>query len=268
MPRSILLVGTVLAAIWIAAAGVLMTGDGPAPLPLVAKTEVKQVGELHLAMMDLDPAAAPVKAIALEQIARVTQLGVPPPRNVSPAGTTGWPTPGIDATRVSGALPEAPPPEPPEPDMFHRVVVENAGTLKSGKSKIILAHIETRSRGHKCHDTEGRKWPCGQAAVTELRMLIRGRALACEGVKGPRSLTRKQPRTCHIGPTDVAEWLITQGWVTPTTDAPERYRDAHLAAQQEKRGIYGAAWGRGVPSATLPEATEAGVPEVASSSDT
>lgn len=268
MTRSIVLVGTILAAIWIAAASVLMSGDGPPPLVSAGTPAVKQAGQLHMATTELDPASVPVKAIALEQIARVTQLGVPPPRNVSPAGTTGWPTPGTDATRVSGALPAAPPPEPPEPDMFHRVVVENAGTLKSGTSRITLAHIETRSRNHKCHDSEGRKWPCGQAAVTELRMLIRGRSLACEGVKGPGSLTRKQPRTCHIGQTDIAEWLIAQGWVIPKPDAPERYREVHLAAQQDKRGIYGAAWGRGAPAATPPEPIDASVPEDASRSDT
>lgn len=265
MPRSLTILGIVFAAVWIAAASVLMSGDGPDQLPLVTKVaEIEGQGQLQFVMAEFDASEKPVKSIALEQIARVTQIGVPPPRNVSPAGTTGWPTPGIDAQRVSGALPAAPPPEPPEPDLFRRVVVEDAGTLKSGKSQIQLAHIEPRKRGHKCHDNEGHKWPCGQAAVTELRMLIRGRALACEGIKGPAALTRKEPRTCRIGQTDVGEWLVSQGWVIPQPDAPERYREAHLEAQQEKRGIYGPAWGRRSPNITpadTPPVTDAEAPD-------
>jgi endonuclease YncB( thermonuclease family) len=250
MSRSLFIVGLALAAVWVVAASYLFgshDSDAGTDTQSTAST-IAAEGEIRSAMAQLDPAQldandSPVKAIALEQITRVTEIGVPPPRNVSPEGATGWPSPGLNAARVPGALPASPPPEPPEPDVFRQVVVENAGSFTSGKSKITLAHIEARSSTHHCHDAKGRKWPCGQAAVTELRMLIRGRTVSCEGIKGPRSLQRKSPRTCHIGPTDLAQWLIQQGWAIPKTDAPEAYREAHLAAQTERRGIYGMAWG-------------------------
>ncbi|MCB1480377.1 MAG: thermonuclease family protein [Rhodobiaceae bacterium] len=167
---------------------------------------------------------------------------IKPSRNVTPPDTLPWPTPqGLVERLPADPLP-LPPPEPPKAKQITRVVVEDARTLISGDETIRIAGIETRNADERCRDADGYDWPCGQAAITELRMLVRGRSVDCAPL--PEGAPAETPRRCDLAGTDLAEWLLRQGWGTPAPGAPEAYREAHEEARKEKRGEYGKAWGR------------------------
>lgn len=167
---------------------------------------------------------------------------IKPSRNVTPPDTLPWPTPqGLVERLPADPLP-LPPPEPPKAKQITRVVVEDARTLISGDETIRIAGIETRNADERCRDADGYDWPCGQAAITELRMLVRGRSVDCAPL--PDGAPPQTPRRCDLAGTDLAEWLLRQGWGTPAPGAPEAYREAHEEARKEKRGEYGKAWGR------------------------
>ncbi|MFN0262422.1 thermonuclease family protein [Tepidamorphus sp. 3E244] len=167
---------------------------------------------------------------------------IAPVRNISPPDTTPWPMPEGPVERIPADPLPLPPPEPPKPDTLRRVVVEDARTLKTPRQTITLANIETRSPDAKCTDPDGYSWPCGQAAITELRMLIRGRAVVCDPL--PDDAAETTPRRCDMGSFDIGEWMVERGWAEPAPGAPEAYRKAHDLAVNEKRGAYGRAWGR------------------------
>ena len=167
---------------------------------------------------------------------------IKPSRNITPPGTTPWPMPEGPVERLpADPIPE-PPPEPPKKTQITRVIVEDARTLISGDETIHIAGIETSDADERCRDAEGYDWPCGQAAITELRMLVRGRSVDCAPL--PEGAPAETPRRCDLAGTDLAEWLLRQGWGTPAPGAPEAYREAHEEARKEKRGEYGKAWGR------------------------
>ena len=167
---------------------------------------------------------------------------IKPSRNITPPGTTPWPMPeGLVERLPADPIPE-PPPEPPKKKQITRVVVADAGTLISGGETIRIAGIETRDPDARCKDDDGYDWPCGQAAITELRMLVRGRSVDCAPL--PEGTPPETPRRCDLAGTDLGEWMLRQGWGTPAPGAPEAYREAHDAARKDKRGEYGRAWGR------------------------
>lgn len=186
-------------------------------------------------------AGAPATAANTRPPERVFET-ITPSRNITPPDTTPWPMPEGPVERLPPDPVPEPPAEPPAPERLGRVVVRDARTLVSGDTRIVLANIETRAREARCTDPDGFDWPCGQAALTQLRMLIRGRAISCDPLE--EDAPAHAPRRCYIGSIDLAEWMVAGGWATPAAGAPQAYRDAHDAARREGRGAFGRAWGR------------------------
>ncbi len=88
----------------------------------------------------------------------------------------------------------------------------------------------------QCQDETGKRWPCGAAAMTALRQLIRARAVVCD-LPGPgeqKSFTAR----CAVSGTDLSTWLVRQGWAKPN-DLPEpALADAAEAAKSERVGVW------------------------------
>ncbi|MCB1472487.1 MAG: hypothetical protein H6884_07985 [Rhodobiaceae bacterium] len=228
--RTLIVIAIVLAAIWIGAAGWLWSAFfvEPAQVPDQAPPQ---------ASVQPEPEPEPVKT----NPAQPALEDITPARNVTPPDTTPWPTPSGPVERLpADPLPE-PPPEPLKPDTLLRVVVEDARTLRAGAETITLGGFQARGADETCTDPGGRRWPCGQAAITELRMLVRGRAIDCDPL--PETAPDNTPRRCELSGTDLAEWMLRQGWGEPAADAPDAYRQAYEAARKEQRGAFGNAWG-------------------------
>ena len=124
----------------------------------------------------------------------------------------------------------------PERKRFFRVVVEDAGTLKSGKTTIRLAGLTAPAPEETCPDKAGGRWACGRRGRAALARLIRSKAIDCdiaERQEGGVAVAR-----CKVGRVDINEWVVRRGWARLSEAAPERYAEALDKAKQDGRGIW------------------------------
>ena len=138
-----------------------------------------------------------------------TSLGEPAPAPQSDASRPGDGSGEMDrhAAIEQGRAAAA---KPPVRKRFYRVIVQDAGTLKTGNHIIRLAGISVREEDETCKDENGASWPCGTRARAALTRLIRGRAVICDvPAAGDRpEITAR----CRIGETDLSLWMVAQGW--------------------------------------------------------
>ena len=120
--------------------------------------------------------------------------------------------------------------------IYYRVIVSDSGTLEAGDVVIRLNGIVASKADAQCHDKQGKNWPCGAAAKTALRRLVRARAVVCD-LPEPgeqKSFTAR----CAVSGTDLSTWMVRQGWAKPN-DLPEpALADAAEAAKSERIGLW------------------------------
>src|SRR5262245_25952890 len=94
----------------------------------------------------------------------------------------------------------------PTKKTYYRVFVPDSGTLEAGDVVIKLNGIVASKADAQCQDEKGKSWPCGAAAKTALRQLIRARAVVCDllGPGGHKSFTAR----CAVSGTDLSTWLV------------------------------------------------------------
>ena len=120
--------------------------------------------------------------------------------------------------------------------IYYRVIVPDSGTLEAGDVIIKLNGIVASKADAQCHDKQGKNWPCGAAAKTALRRLIRARAVVCD-LPEPgeqKSFTAR----CAVSGTDLSTWLVRQGWAKPNDPPQPALADAAEAAKSERIGLW------------------------------
>jgi endonuclease YncB( thermonuclease family) len=140
------------------------------------------------------------------------------------------------APEVKQVIPE---PAPVEPRRFFRVVVADAGTLVAGERTLRLADVDVPAADAECGDAAGHRWSCGTRARTALRRFVRHRAVEClplgEADLAPdgQSVVR-----CRVGRTDIATWLVENGWASPADAAAPALAALGETARSENRGLW------------------------------
>jgi endonuclease YncB( thermonuclease family) len=137
--------------------------------------------------------------------------------------------------------PEPSPPQGPDPDIYRLVIIEGAGLINARDRLLRLAHVDAPPADRICQREDGERWPCGRRARTALRRLVRRRAIACLDLDPdapPPEDNAPIPVRCEVAGTDLARWLVAQGWAAPADGAPEEWTALHEAAQEEQRGLY------------------------------
>ncbi|WP_018700878.1 thermonuclease family protein [Amorphus coralli] len=149
---------------------------------------------------------------------------------------------------------EPPPPLPPKPVRYHLVVVEDATTIDASGTVLTIGSVEGPTTFEACKEGSPVAWSCELRARTALRQLVRARAIEClavdeetarllsspeaedpEGQHGPKGPFEA---TCSVGGTDIAGWLVSQGWAKPAEGAPDRLKVLSWIAQEQKRGLW------------------------------
>ena len=120
-----------------------------------------------------------------------------------------------------------------KPQIF-RPVASAAGRIDTDGLTIVIAGIEILEPEQTCRGADG-DWPCGMAARTAFRSLLRGRALDCALPDGerPESLVT----SCRVGTQDLGAWLVSNGWAKVSSTGP--YASEQSAAVEGRRGIFG-----------------------------
>ena len=150
----------------------------------------------------------------------------------------------------------------PKPLLF-QPVAEAAGVIAAGGRTLTIAGVEPLTDSETCQLAGGGEWPCGRAARTAFRGLLRARAVTCDFPEGEVADDATVP--CRVGRRDIGAWLVENGWARAADDT---YLAEARAAREAGRGIYGACPGSlpAAPSATtssiVPDATQpASAPE-------
>lgn len=120
--------------------------------------------------------------------------------------------------------------------IYYRVIVSDSGTLEAGDVVIRLNGIVASKADAQCHDKQGKNWPCGAAAKTALRRLVRARAVVCD-LPEPgeqKSFTAR----CAVSGTELSTWMVRQGWAKPNDPPEPALADAAEAAKSERIGLW------------------------------
>ena len=120
--------------------------------------------------------------------------------------------------------------------IYYRVIVSDSGTLEAGDVVIRLNGIVASKADAQCHDKQGKNWPCGAAAKTALRRLVRARTVVCD-LPEPgeqKSFTAR----CAVSGTDLSTWIVRQGWAKPNDPPEPALADAAEAAKSERIGLW------------------------------
>lgn len=143
---------------------------------------------------------------------------------------------------LPGYVPPATIPSPrPEAKMLKadpllfKPLVEQAGVIVAEGRIITLAGIDPLPVEETCGADAGSPWPCGMIARTAFRNFLRGRAVRCDFPDG--DLPEKVTAPCRLGKSDLAEWLVANGWARIDGDT---YKEQAEAAENAKLGVYGA----------------------------
>lgn len=100
----------------------------------------------------------------------------------------------------------------PQPDP---ITVSGSARILDGDS-LIVDGIEIRldgvdaPEGAQTCERAGQTWPCGREATINLRNLLRGRIVTCEGRE--RDAHGRLLATCKVRGAEINRWLVEQGW--------------------------------------------------------
>lgn len=175
-------------------------------------------------------------------------------RDVSSDRITRSPEIGAPLQRLPSSV-EPPPPLPPKPVRYHLVVVEDATTIDASGTVLTIGNVTGPATFTACEDGSPVQWSCELRARTALRQLVRARAIECQALdeEVARQLSAPQatedaegrhgpkgpfPANCSVGGTDIASWLVSQGWARPAEGAPDRLKVLSWIAQEQKRGLW------------------------------
>lgn len=209
--------------------------ERPAPMPAVPPEPAKAARP---------PAPPPAPSVTAQAEPVPAPQSPPPaaplPRAVAPSIIAVPPVDPGTLERVdprpplSVIAPAAPPKKPPPKPLLFQPVAEAAGVIVAGGRTITISDVDVVGDAETCVRPEGGEWPCGRAARTAFRSFLRSRAVTCDFPEG--EVPDRLSTTCRIGPRDIGEWLVENGWARATGD---KYAEKARAAQDAGRGIYG-----------------------------
>jgi len=136
--------------------------------------------------------------------------------------------------------PEAGRQEPRNPTLWNEATFANPAvldgrTLTLDGVAVRLAGIEPPRAGEICRTLDGRNEACAVRTATQLELMVRWRSVTCRMPERPR---RDIATNCRIGNTDIAQWLVRNGWARPAREDDPRFAQALTFARQQRAGLW------------------------------
>jgi endonuclease YncB( thermonuclease family) len=125
---------------------------------------------------------------------------------------------------------------PPRTAIVGKAWVIDGDTIEIAGTRIRLEGIDAPESDQACSDPQGKPWPCGRAATSELRAHIRSRELTCNARAFDRY--RRVLAVCALPDgSDINAWMVRQGWAVAYGFA-KVYHSEEAQAQEARRGIW------------------------------
>jgi endonuclease YncB( thermonuclease family) len=122
------------------------------------------------------------------------------------------------------------------PPISGRASVVDGDTLRIADRRIRLLGIDAPEIEQECRHRDGTPWPCGQVARDALTSRVGSTNLTCRPIT--HDAYGRVVATCFQGTTDLARWLVSEGWAV----AYRRYSTAYVNAEEEARRAHMGIW--------------------------
>lgn len=132
----------------------------------------------------------------------------------------------------------------PAASLAEPVHLSDGNSFRLGDRRYRLHGIDAPELHQECKDGNGRNWPCGKRARSELRRLIGNHPLECQTMATDRF--GRIIATCKAGGRDLAEEMVSAGYATVLTRRGfvSPYEPAQQQARAQKRGMWAGSFER------------------------
>lgn len=115
--------------------------------------------------------------------------------------------------------------------------VVDGDTLVMTGERIRLFGIDAPEAAQTC-DRGGQPWACGQDATRQLKQLLSGKPVQCEGRN--RDAYGRLVAVCFVGEIDIGYAMVNGGLAVALPDADGAYHEIQERVRQAKFGLWGA----------------------------
>ena len=121
-------------------------------------------------------------------------------------------------------------------DIIGKARVVDGDTIHIGKTKIRLHGIDAPEMKQTCRTSRGKEKLCGVLAKKALERLVRGQDVVCKGDK--RDRYKRLIATCYVGPFNINEQMVTDGWALAYRKYSMDYVRAETVAKSRREGMW------------------------------
>ena len=127
-------------------------------------------------------------------------------------------------------------PSPAHADVTGKPRVVDGDTIHIGKTKIRLHGIDAPEMKQTCRTRKGEEQMCGQLAKQALQRLVQGQDVVCKG--DTRDRYKRLIAVCYVGPLDINEQMVTDGWAMAYRKYSTDYVRAETFAKSRREGLW------------------------------
>ncbi len=109
-------------------------------------------------------------------------------------------------------------------------------TLEIDGERIRLAGIDAPDRDQRCLTGKGEAYPCGEHAGKVLATMVRNHRVTCRG--DDRDADGALIASCLVGPFDLGELMVAEGWAVAAPGSGSAYERAQRAAKARLSGLW------------------------------
>jgi endonuclease YncB( thermonuclease family) len=122
-------------------------------------------------------------------------------------------------------------------DITGKPRIIDGDTIHINQTKIRLHGIDAPEMKQVCKTSEGKEQLCGQLAKQALEKLVRGQDVTCKG--DTRDRYKRLIAVCYVGPLDINERMVTDGWAMAYRKYSKDYVRAEMLAKSRHEGMWG-----------------------------
>ena len=121
-------------------------------------------------------------------------------------------------------------------DITGKARVVDGDTIHINQTKIRLHGIDAPEMKQTCRTSKGKEQMCGILAKQALQRLIQGQDVTCKGDK--RDRYKRLLAVCYVGPLDINERMVTDGWAMTYRKYSKDYVRAETFAKSRREGMW------------------------------
>lgn len=114
--------------------------------------------------------------------------------------------------------------------------VVDGDTIEIHGIRIRILGVDAPESRQTCRNSDGSVWACGQQASLALAARIDRQSVACHSRDTDRF--GRLLALCRLGDTDLAAWMVSEGWAVASRNHVSPYRAQDRNARSAGRGLW------------------------------